>query len=240
MDLQHSRFRRNGTSDQLTILLRTRCAPFALGRRNWIHIGSEEAGPRVAAIVSIVETCRRLKIPVRDYLLLNLAGLGRFPDHSNRGINPWRMGRPKLAGGLTVSLVRRIRNIQLLPAIVSNDENIISGSRTPFGVLFFHIMYVMYICITLLVCLVEATGDSADKRRSLSAKICDHVSQADARSRWSFRSRQICVAQKSGASPVNHLTCCRRRSIAPYLSRTVDLLALPFSDPRFHGRDQRA
>ena len=26
--------------------------PVALGRRNWIHIGSEEAGPRVAAIVS--------------------------------------------------------------------------------------------------------------------------------------------------------------------------------------------
>ncbi len=32
--------------------------PVALGRRNWIHIGSEEAGPRVAAIVSVVETCR--------------------------------------------------------------------------------------------------------------------------------------------------------------------------------------
>ena len=28
---------------------------------NWIHIGSEDAGPRVAAIVSVVETCRRLK-----------------------------------------------------------------------------------------------------------------------------------------------------------------------------------
>ena len=42
--------------------------PVALGRRNWIHIGSEDAGPRVAVIVSIAETCRRLKIPVRDYL----------------------------------------------------------------------------------------------------------------------------------------------------------------------------
>lgn len=27
------------------------------------HIGSKEAGPRVAAIISVVETCRRLKIP---------------------------------------------------------------------------------------------------------------------------------------------------------------------------------
>ena len=52
--------------------------PVALGR-NWIHIGSEDAGPRVAAIVSIVETCRRLKIPIRDYLGSVLPGLGDFP-----------------------------------------------------------------------------------------------------------------------------------------------------------------
>jgi hypothetical protein len=39
--------------------------PVALGRRNWIHIGSEDAGPRVAAIISIVETCRRLQIGAR-------------------------------------------------------------------------------------------------------------------------------------------------------------------------------
>ncbi len=32
-------------------------------RKNWIHIGSQEAGPRVAAILSLVETCRRLKLP---------------------------------------------------------------------------------------------------------------------------------------------------------------------------------
>jgi hypothetical protein len=39
--------------------------PVAIGRRNWTHIGHEKAGPRVAAILSIVETCRRLKIPAR-------------------------------------------------------------------------------------------------------------------------------------------------------------------------------
>ena len=49
--------------------------PIALGRRNWIHIGSKEAGPRVAAIVSVVETCRRLKIHIRDYLGSVLPGL---------------------------------------------------------------------------------------------------------------------------------------------------------------------
>ena len=49
--------------------------PIALGCRNWIHIGSKEAGPRVAAIVSVVETCRRLKIHIRDYLGSVLPGL---------------------------------------------------------------------------------------------------------------------------------------------------------------------
>jgi hypothetical protein len=29
--------------------------PVAIGRRNWTHIGHEKAGPRVAAILSIVE-----------------------------------------------------------------------------------------------------------------------------------------------------------------------------------------
>src|SRR6516165_5638921 len=28
--------------------------PVALGRKNWIHVGSKEAGPRVAAIISVV------------------------------------------------------------------------------------------------------------------------------------------------------------------------------------------
>jgi transposase len=47
----------------------------ALGRKNWIHIGSKEAGPRVAAILSVVESCRRLRIPVRKYLHEILPGL---------------------------------------------------------------------------------------------------------------------------------------------------------------------
>jgi transposase len=49
--------------------------PVALGRKNWIHVGSPQAGPKVAAILSIVESCRRLKIPLRDYLGAVLPGL---------------------------------------------------------------------------------------------------------------------------------------------------------------------
>jgi hypothetical protein len=53
--------------------------PIAVGRKNWIHIGSEQAGPRVAAIISVIESCRRLKIPVRDYLADILPGLANIP-----------------------------------------------------------------------------------------------------------------------------------------------------------------
>jgi transposase len=51
--------------------------PVVLGRKNWIHVGSEDAAPKVAAILSVFETCRRLKAPVREYLadvLPRLAG----------------------------------------------------------------------------------------------------------------------------------------------------------------------
>jgi hypothetical protein len=53
--------------------------PVALGRKNWIHIGSLQAGPKVAAILSVVESCRRLKLPVRDYLSTILPGLAGLP-----------------------------------------------------------------------------------------------------------------------------------------------------------------
>jgi hypothetical protein len=53
--------------------------PLALGRKNWLHIGSELAGPKVAAIASIVETCRRLDINLRKYLKDVLPKLGDWP-----------------------------------------------------------------------------------------------------------------------------------------------------------------
>ena len=49
--------------------------PIAIGRRNWLHLGSKEAGPKIAAIFSVVESCRRLGIPVRNYLAKVLPGM---------------------------------------------------------------------------------------------------------------------------------------------------------------------
>jgi len=53
--------------------------PVALGRKNWIHIGSSQAGPKIAAILSVVESCPRLKLPVRAYLAAVLPGLADLP-----------------------------------------------------------------------------------------------------------------------------------------------------------------
>jgi transposase len=49
--------------------------PVALGRKNWLHVGSVDAGPKVAAILSIVESCRRLGISIKKYLADILPGL---------------------------------------------------------------------------------------------------------------------------------------------------------------------
>jgi hypothetical protein len=62
-----------GPGEQLACIVRKRA--FWSPRNFWIHVGSQQAGPEVAAILSIVESCRRLKIPVRDYLAAILPGL---------------------------------------------------------------------------------------------------------------------------------------------------------------------
>jgi transposase len=51
--------------------------PVALGRKNWLHVGSAQSGPKVAAILSVVESCRRLGVPLKDYLLAVLPGMAR-------------------------------------------------------------------------------------------------------------------------------------------------------------------
>jgi len=69
--------------------------PLVLGRKNWIHIGSQQAGPKIAAILSVVETCRRLKLPLRDYLASILPGLADLPVQQVRQLTPaaWSASR---------------------------------------------------------------------------------------------------------------------------------------------------
>jgi len=71
--------------------------PLALGRKNWLHIGSQQAGPKVAAIASIVETCRRLDINLREYLNDILPKLGDWPINRVGELTPtaWKAAQQK-------------------------------------------------------------------------------------------------------------------------------------------------
>jgi hypothetical protein len=70
--------------------------PLAVGRKNWLHIGSEEAGPRVAAIASIFETCRRFNINPRTYLLDVLPQMPECPASRVAELSPmaWKSRQP--------------------------------------------------------------------------------------------------------------------------------------------------
>lgn len=71
--------------------------PVALGRKNWLHIGSEEAGPKIAAILSVVETCKRLGIDVREYMEDVLPKLGGWPVNRVAELTPmaWKAARAR-------------------------------------------------------------------------------------------------------------------------------------------------
>jgi transposase len=62
--------------------------PISIGRRNWLHLGSKEAGPKIAAIFSIVESCRKLNVPIRRYLAETLPGLADRSIHSLDELTP--------------------------------------------------------------------------------------------------------------------------------------------------------
>ena len=70
--------------------------PVALGRKNWLHVGSVKSGPKVAAILSVVESCRRLRISARKYLLDVLPGLGQRKLSEVAQLTPARWAAARL------------------------------------------------------------------------------------------------------------------------------------------------
>jgi hypothetical protein len=69
--------------------------PVALGRKNWIHFGSQEAGPRIAEILSIVEACRGLKRPSANISPLSYQASRNCPSAASLN-SPQRIGCRKL------------------------------------------------------------------------------------------------------------------------------------------------
>jgi hypothetical protein len=85
--------------------------PVALGRKNWLHVGIPQAGPKVAAILSVVESCRRLGVPVKNYLAAVLPGLSRrtLPEVANLIPARWtvRRSQTNLGVGRNAYFIRR-------------------------------------------------------------------------------------------------------------------------------------
>jgi transposase len=69
--------------------------PVALGR-NWLHVGSAKSGPKVAAILSVVESCRRLGAPVKEYLVAVLPGMNhrKLSEATLLTLARWWSSRP--------------------------------------------------------------------------------------------------------------------------------------------------
>jgi hypothetical protein len=63
----------------------------SLGRKNWLQIGSERAGPKVAALLSVLESCNRLGVNVREHLLEVL------PQLSYAAVRPQLQGKRPIA-----------------------------------------------------------------------------------------------------------------------------------------------
>jgi hypothetical protein len=42
--------------------------PLAIGRKNWLFVGSEDGGEAAAIALSLIQTCRALEVNPREYL----------------------------------------------------------------------------------------------------------------------------------------------------------------------------
>ena len=73
--------------------------PITLGRKNWLHIGSENAGPWAATYASLAETCRRLGINPFDYFRDVVARIADHPIHRIAELTPanWKKAREQNA-----------------------------------------------------------------------------------------------------------------------------------------------
>lgn len=79
----------NGLLEIDNNLVENKIRPLALGRKNWLFIGSEVAGDRSAIIYTIIETCRDLGILPDDYLKDLLDELPKRTNQNYHDLLPW-------------------------------------------------------------------------------------------------------------------------------------------------------
>lgn len=78
-------------------LVENKIRPLALGRKNWLFIGSEITGDRSAIIYTIIETCRDLGISIEEYLRTLLEELPRRTNQNYQDLLPWEWKKQREA-----------------------------------------------------------------------------------------------------------------------------------------------
>lgn len=62
--------------------------PLAIGRKNWLFVGSEDGGIACAVILSLVQTCRALRINPQEYLEDILRRIMSYPNNQLNDLLP--------------------------------------------------------------------------------------------------------------------------------------------------------
>ena len=62
--------------------------PLTIGRKNWLFFGSEKGGQAAANIISLIQTCRKLKLNPKEYLEDVLRRITDHPKESLRDLLP--------------------------------------------------------------------------------------------------------------------------------------------------------
>jgi transposase len=71
--------------------------PLCVGRRNWLFLGNDEGGRRLAILYSLVESCRRNEVNPWDYLKDVLVRISKQPPGTLKELLPhhWKETHPK-------------------------------------------------------------------------------------------------------------------------------------------------
>jgi hypothetical protein len=65
--------------------------PMTLGRKNWLHVGSDAGGERAAAIYSLTETAKLNLLDPEDYLRQVLEQIAEYPVKRVHELLPWNL-----------------------------------------------------------------------------------------------------------------------------------------------------